>query len=54
MRLIDADLIIEALEKEKARDDCKGGWYSTVCSIIGLIEAAPTVTLGEIFEDEEE
>ena len=53
MRLIDADLIIEALEKEKARDDCIGGWYSTVCSIIGLIEAAPTVRL-EIEDDEEE
>ena len=54
MRLIDADLITDVLKKELARDDCRGFWHSTVNSLITIIEAAPTVRLGDIFEDEEE
>ena len=43
MRLIDADKILNVLYEEKKREDCFGMWYTTVCSIIKLLESAPTV-----------
>ena len=47
MRLIDADPIIKAFEKEKASEHCYGDWYSTVCSIIRLLESRPTIRIKE-------
>ena len=47
MRLIDAEPMIEALEKEKARDDCRGLWYSTVCSMLKLIKSRPVIEVKE-------
>ena len=47
MRLIDADPIIKAFEKEKASEHCCGDWYSTVCSIIRLLESRPTIRIKE-------
>ena len=47
MRLIDADPIIKAFEKEKASEHCYGDWYSTVCSIISLLESRPTIRIKE-------
>ena len=43
MKLIDAEPLIEVLEKEKAREDCRGFWYSTVCSMLKLIKSRPVI-----------
>ena len=47
MRIVDSEPMILALEKEKARDDCRGFWYSTVCSIIRLAESLPEIDATE-------
>lgn len=47
MRLIDAEPMIKVLEKEKSSDDCTGFWYSTVCSMLKLIESRPVVEVKE-------
>lgn len=47
MRPIDADLIINLMKKERARDDCRGFWHSTVNAVIKLLESAPTVKCKE-------
>ena len=47
MRIVDIEPMILALEKEKARDDCRGFWYSTVCSIVRLAESLPEIDATE-------
>ena len=47
MRIVDIEPMILALEKEKAMDDCRGFWYSTVCSIIRLAESLPEIDATE-------
>ena len=51
MRLIDADKILNVLYEEKKREDCFGMWYTTVCSIIRLLESAPEIKIAGVSDN---
>ena len=45
MRIVDIEALLELLKEEKKSDDCRGFYYSNVCSIIRLLEGLPVLDL---------